>query len=119
MARSTERVTSGILIWSKPFLCQDEFGKRFAVLLMDTQGIFDRESTMKDCASIFALSSLISTVQIYNIMQQLQEDDLKNLKVNFQGFVMFKINCFNTSILISVSIISFLFCTMFFFGLLM
>ncbi|XP_052715327.1 atlastin-1-like isoform X2 [Crassostrea angulata] len=76
----TERVTSGILIWSKPFLCQDKFGKRFAVLLMDTQGIFDRESTMNDSARIFALSSLISTVQIYNIMQQLQEDDLKNLK---------------------------------------
>lgn len=76
----TERVTSGILIWSKPFLCQDKFGKSFAVLLMDTQGIFDRESTMNDSARIFALSSLISTVQIYNIMQQLQEDDLKNLK---------------------------------------
>lgn len=24
----TERVTSGILIWSKPFICQDKFGKR-------------------------------------------------------------------------------------------
>nr|XP_034337973.1 atlastin-1 isoform X2 [Crassostrea gigas] len=76
----TERVTSGILIWSKPFICQDKFGEKFAVLLMDTQGIFDRESTMNDSARIFALSSLMSTVQIYNIMQQLQEDDLKNLK---------------------------------------
>lgn len=24
----TERVTSGILIWSKPFICQDKFGEK-------------------------------------------------------------------------------------------
>lgn len=35
-----------------------------AVLLMDTQGVFDNESTVEDCASIFALSNLISSVQV-------------------------------------------------------
>ncbi|XP_065933795.1 atlastin-1 [Magallana gigas] len=47
---------------------------------MDTQGVFDNESTLQDCASIFALSNLISSVQIYNLMQQLQEDDLQHLE---------------------------------------
>lgn len=76
----SERVTSGIQIWSKPFVCENKFGEKVAVLLMDTQGVFDNESTVEDCASIFALSNLISSVQIYNLMQQLQEDDLQHLE---------------------------------------
>lgn len=38
---------------------------------MDTQGIFDRESTMNDSARIFAISSLISTVQVQCILNLL------------------------------------------------
>lgn len=76
----SDRVTTGIQIWSKPFVCENKFGEKIAVLLMDTQGVFDNESTVEDCASIFALSNLISSVQIYNIMQQLQEDDLQHLE---------------------------------------
>jgi len=51
------------------------------VLLMDTQGAFDSMSTIKDCATVFALSTLLSSVQIYNIMSNLQEDDLQHLQV--------------------------------------
>lgn len=76
----TERVTSGIHIWSKPFICENKNGEKVAVLLMDTQGVFDNDSTVKDCVSLFALSNLISSVQIYNLMQQLQEDDLQHLE---------------------------------------
>ncbi|MEQ2179526.1 hypothetical protein GOODEAATRI_025934, partial [Goodea atripinnis] len=35
-----------------------------AVVLMDTQGAFDDQSTVKDCATIFALSTMTSSVQI-------------------------------------------------------
>lgn len=76
----TERVTSGIHIWSKPFICKNKDGEKVAVLLMDTQGVFDNESTVKDNVSLFALTNLISSVQIYNLMQQLQEDDLHHLE---------------------------------------
>lgn len=31
---------------------------------MDTQGAFDNQSTVKDCATIFALSTMISSVQV-------------------------------------------------------
>ncbi|XP_078336973.1 atlastin-2-like [Crassostrea virginica] len=75
------RVTSGILFWSKPFIRLNHYGEKVAVLLMDTQGAFDSTMTVKDCASIFALSNLISSVQVYNIMQQVQENDLQHLEV--------------------------------------
>lgn len=48
---------------------------------MDTQGAFDSESTVRDCATIFALSTMLSSVQIYNLSQNIQEDDLQHLQV--------------------------------------
>ena len=36
------------------------------VLLMDTQGAFDSQSTVKDCATVFALSTMLSSVQVRN-----------------------------------------------------
>jgi len=53
------------------------------VLLMDTQGAFDCQSTVKDCATVFALSTLLSSVQVYNITANIQEDDLQHLQVCF------------------------------------
>ncbi|XP_078339000.1 atlastin-2-like [Crassostrea virginica] len=70
----------GIHIWSKPFSRSDKDGQEVAVLLMETRGAFDCKMTADDFAGIFALSSLISSVQIYNIMSQIQEDDLQPLK---------------------------------------
>jgi atlastin len=46
---------------------------------MDTQGAFDSHSTVRDCATVFALSLMISSIHIYNITQNLQEDDLQHL----------------------------------------
>lgn len=48
---------------------------------MDTQGTFDSESVIDECTRIFALSTLLSTVQIYNISQNLKEDDLQHLQL--------------------------------------
>ena len=48
---------------------------------MDTQGTFDHNSTVKDCASIFAMSTLLSSVQIFNLDKQIQGDDLNNLRL--------------------------------------
>jgi len=48
---------------------------------MDTQGAFDSMSTVKDCATVFALSTLLSSVQVYNLMTNVQEDDLQHLQV--------------------------------------
>ncbi|KRZ06288.1 Atlastin, partial [Trichinella zimbabwensis] len=75
-----ERDTSGLLLWSKPFIVKLPGSKEeIVVLLMDTQGAFDSQSTVKDCATIFALSTMLSSVQIYNLSQNIQEDDLQHL----------------------------------------
>lgn len=39
------RVTTGILIWPKVFLFDAENGDKMAILIMDTQGVFDLYST--------------------------------------------------------------------------
>ena|SRR6218665_1167357 len=52
---------------------------------MDTQGAFDSLSTVKDCATVFALSTLLSSVQVFNIMLNIQEDDLQHLQVSITG----------------------------------
>ncbi|KAE8299967.1 Atlastin-2 [Larimichthys crocea] len=56
-------------------------GSKVAVLLIDTQGAFDSQSTIKDCATLFALSTMTSSVQVYNLSQNVQEDDLQHLQL--------------------------------------
>uniref|UniRef100_A0A663LNH5 Atlastin GTPase 1 n=1 Tax=Athene cunicularia TaxID=194338 RepID=A0A663LNH5_ATHCN len=59
----SERETTGIQIWSEVFLVDKPDGKKVAVLLMDTQGTFDSQSTLRDSATVFALSTMISSIQ--------------------------------------------------------
>eukprot|EP00548_Thalassiothrix_antarctica_P005198 CAMPEP_0194141194 /NCGR_PEP_ID=MMETSP0152-20130528/10655_1 /TAXON_ID=1049557 /ORGANISM="Thalassiothrix antarctica, Strain L6-D1" /LENGTH=569 /DNA_ID=CAMNT_0038839743 /DNA_START=99 /DNA_END=1808 /DNA_ORIENTATION=- len=75
----SERNTTGIWIWSEPQFLRKENGENIAVLLVDTQGMFDNETTMALTASIFGLSTLISSYQIYNVDKRIQEDNLQQL----------------------------------------
>lgn len=89
-----ERETTGILAWSEVFVVEKPDGCKVssppqtnytrepvcgescwnevnvwlfwqvAVLLIDTQGAFDSQSTIKDCATLFALSTMTSSVQV-------------------------------------------------------
>uniref|UniRef100_A0A0A9XY37 Atlastin n=1 Tax=Lygus hesperus TaxID=30085 RepID=A0A0A9XY37_LYGHE len=77
----SERDTTGILMWSKIFLTTLKNGEKVAIILLDTQGTFDSESTVRDCATVFALSTMISSIQIYNLSQNIQEDDLQHLQL--------------------------------------
>ncbi|XP_062249825.1 atlastin-3 [Platichthys flesus] len=77
----SEPETTGIQLWSEVFLVPKSDGTEVAVLLMDTQGAFDDQSTVKDCATIFALSTMTSSIQIYNLSQNIQEDDLQQLQL--------------------------------------
>lgn len=62
----SERETTGIQIWSEIFLINKPDGKKVAVLLMDTQGTFDSQSTLRDSATVFALSTMISSIQVWH-----------------------------------------------------
>lgn len=77
----SERDTTGILMWSEPFLTELPSGEKVAIILLDTQGTFDSESTVRDCATVFALSTMVSSVQVYNISANIQEDDLQHLQL--------------------------------------
>lgn len=61
-------------MWSEPFVRSGT-----AILLMDTQGMFDNETTMTLTAQIFGLSTFVSSFQIYNVDKRLQEDQLQHL----------------------------------------
>lgn len=73
--------TTGILIWSEVFYYQKSDGKEVGIILMDTQGCFDTKTTMQDNVTIFALSTMLASVQIYNLMQLINETDLQNLQL--------------------------------------
>lgn len=76
-----QRQTTGIWMWSEPFIRESKAsnGEKVAVLLMDTQGMFDNETTMTLTAQIFGLSTLVSSFQIYNVDKRIQEDNLQHL----------------------------------------
>jgi len=90
--------TTGIWIWSHPFLLnKTNFdtgeNEEISVLLMDTQGMFDHDSTMKLTSSIFGLSTLLSSYLIYNVDKRIQEDNLQHLALFSEyGRVMLQSN---------------------------
>lgn len=53
--------------------------ERIAILLMDTQGSFDKKSPMPEHNKIFALSALLASFQIYNVSKDIKQDDLEHL----------------------------------------
>ncbi|KAM4730433.1 atlastin-2 isoform 1-T2 [Anableps anableps] len=76
-----ERETTGIQVWNDVFVVEKPDGSKVAVLLVDTQGAFDSQSTIKDSATVFALSTMTSSVQVYNLSHNIQEDDLQHLQL--------------------------------------
>lgn len=79
----SKRETTGIWMWSKPYIIKLASGEEVwyfsfhfmfrvymhyctqaAILLIDTQGMFDHQSTINDNTSIFALSLILSSVQV-------------------------------------------------------
>lgn len=74
-----DREPQGIVMWSEIFTFDFDNGEKVAIILLNTQEIFDRRSSAKQSTAILALSTLLSSVQIYNVMQNIEEDDLQRL----------------------------------------
>ncbi|CAG5112714.1 Oidioi.mRNA.OKI2018_I69.chr2.g6897.t1.cds [Oikopleura dioica] len=79
--RGADPETSGIMAWNKVFVIEPIPGQKQAVLLLDTQGAFDLDSDVKDITLIFALSTMLSSLQIYNVRGNLQTDNLQHLQL--------------------------------------
>ena len=75
------RDTTGIILWSDVFLATNEIGEKIAIILMDTQGLFDSKTSPADNSRIFALGTLISSVQIFNLNDVIQENQLQYLQL--------------------------------------
>lgn len=75
------RNTAGIMIWNDVFLHQTQSGQKLAIILVDTQGLFDTKTPAADNARIFALGTLFSSVQIFNLASVIQEDQLQYLQL--------------------------------------
>lgn len=73
--------TLGIWMWSEVFTHDYPNGDKIAIILMDTQGIFDRNTRFRDSTTIFALSLMLSSVQCFNVMHNIREDDLQHLEM--------------------------------------
>lgn len=72
--RGADVQTLGIWILNKIFIHD---GK--AIVLMDTQGIFDQELNQAMTIALISLSTIISSYQIYNLDKRIQEDHLCNM----------------------------------------
>jgi len=76
-----DRDTMGIVIWNDVFLHTDErTGEKIAIVIIDTQGLFDNETTAINNSRIFALGTLISSIQVLNLSGVIQEDQLQYLQ---------------------------------------
>lgn len=78
---SKNPATKGIWIWPEIFTHREWNGDKLAIILMDTQGISDNESSTNDCTSIFAMSMLLSSVHCFNVMRNFEEDKLQFLEL--------------------------------------
>ena len=76
-----ERETTGIVLWSDVFLTTNENGDKLAIILMDSQGLFDSSTSKVNNKRIFALGTLVSSIQIFNLYDVIQEDQLEYLKM--------------------------------------
>ncbi|VDN08324.1 unnamed protein product [Thelazia callipaeda] len=77
-----KRDTTGIWIWGEPIMIEAGDGETYAVVLMDTQGTTDSlTSPYQMSNTVLALSTLLSSVQIYNIFEAIHEDSLANLSL--------------------------------------
>ena len=74
----SNRDTTGIIMWSDVFLhTVPTSGEKIAIVVIDTQGLFDNETSPAENARILSLGSLISSIQIFNLMNVIQEDQLQ------------------------------------------
>lgn len=74
-----DRCTTGIWIFNEPFALLDKDKRRIGVVLMDTQGAWDSKITREQSATIFGMTSLLSSKLIYNISGRIDADKLANL----------------------------------------
>lgn len=88
---STDRVTKGIWLWSEPFQMKSTKGDDFDLLIMDTQGVFDEHTSLREWSILVGLGLLASSCLIFNVVGDIQEDGL----LIFEKFLDFGLMALN------------------------
>ncbi|XP_070508822.1 atlastin-1-like [Chironomus tepperi] len=76
----TSRDTTGITFWSDVFLYDPPNDDPMAILLVDSQGLFDPETSTEENMKILSLATLFSSTLILNLTNVIQEDQLQYLQ---------------------------------------
>jgi atlastin len=67
-------------MWSKPIIVQQSVGGDLAILLMDSQGVYDEDTDLRDWSTIVGITLLTSSIFIFNIFTDIQENNLTDLE---------------------------------------
>ena len=82
--RGATRDITGVNIWSDIFLYDIERPRKatekLAIVLIDTRELFSAKTSPTDNNRIFALATLISSIQIFNLNDVIQENHLEYLQ---------------------------------------
>ena len=74
------RETTGIIVWNEPFLIRMKNQKELAILLIDSQGLYDQETSANDNVRLFTMVSMMSSTLMVNTPQQINSMQLSELK---------------------------------------
>ena len=74
-----DAVTQGMNLWSKPYIIKRRDGSKMCLLLMDTQGLWDKKTVNSFNCILFGLSSVLSSYAIFNQKKNMNTEDLKKL----------------------------------------
>lgn len=72
-------MTQGISFWSEPFFVKNKDNIEVAIILSDSQGLFDNSTTSKINSFIFGFSAVIPSLLICNLKDNIDEKSLDNL----------------------------------------
>jgi hypothetical protein len=85
-------VTQGIWVCGLVQSALPDGGRPCAVMLMDSQGVFDSAISQQTTVGIFALSLLLSSCFVYNVEKQISEDVLQHASL-FSAFATLASSC--------------------------
>lgn len=72
-------MTQGIDLWSKPYIIKRRDGSKMCLILMDTQGLWDKKTLNSFNCILFGLSSVLSSYAIFNQKKNMNTEQLKQL----------------------------------------
>lgn len=84
--RNRNGTTKGIWAWPEIFIhdnitCGTVSGNKVAIILLDTEGLFHIDTDLRHNTMIFALSTMFSSMQGYNVFKDINSDTMQFLDI--------------------------------------